>query len=563
VTKGITPDEALAIAKKWLINDPDEITKFETQNLISEAGNQIIHRFGSCLLFGTAGIRGPRGAGPMRMNRLMVRVVATAIAKKLSADIQNNEAPLVVVGYDARHQSQVFAEDSARVLASHGIKCLILSKPLPTPVLAYTLLSKRAKAGIMVTASHNPAEDSGYKVYWEDGAQITTPIDSQIAEKIDYRNPPPDEDLVDLDDSLITKGENSLVEQYIDFACSCVSPDTQREISIVYTPLHGVGKETFFQVFEKAGFQNTTVVANQADPDPDFPTVSFPNPEEEGTLDLAIELADTKNADLVIANDPDADRLAVIVSHGKEWRHLNGNEIGVLLAEHLLNKEKEGDRLVVTTVVSSRLLSKLADFHKVKYAETLTGFKWIVRPGLKDTTSRFVFGYEEALGFAIGDSVRDKDGITAALLFSELAAGLKSDGKTAIDLLEDLWRRHGVHKTSLLTQRFATETNISSDFMAPLRSNPPKQIAGIEIINSVDLMTPVKEFPATDAIVFDLENGRVVIRPSGTEPMVKIYVEAIESVIKDDVGSAERSAEHMIENLLDGVRSLFPIESDE
>ena len=533
MTKAISSDEALEIAKKWLLNDPDEITRSETQNLISESGDEIIRRFGGSLLFGTAGIRGPRGAGPMRMNRLMVRIVASAIAKKLLEDTQNDEVPLVVVGYDARHQSQVFAEDSARVLATHGIKCLILPEPLPTPVLAYTLLSQRAKAGIMVTASHNPAEDSGYKVYWEDGAQITTPIDTQIAEKIDYINPPLDTVLADLDDPLITKGGSGLVEKYVDFACSCVSSDTQREISIVYTPLHGVGKETFVQVFEKVGFE-----------------------------DLAIELADTENADLVIANDPDADRLAVVINHGKEWRHLNGNEIGVLLAEHLLNRGQEADRLVVTTVVSSRLLSKLADFHKVKYAETLTGFKWIVRPGLEDATSRFIFGYEEALGFAIDDSVRDKDGITAALLFAELAARLKSEGKTAINLLEDLWKRHGVHKTSLVTQRFTAETDISSDLMSPLRNSPPKQIAGCNIVESFDLMTPVKEFPATDAIVFILEKGRVVIRPSGTEPMVKIYVEAIESVINDDIESAERSAERMIENLLDGVRSLFPIERD-
>ena len=216
MTKAISSDEALEIAKKWLLNDPDEITRSETQNLISESGDEIIRRFGGSLLFGTAGIRGPRGAGPMRMNRLMVRVVASAIAKKLLEDTQNDEVPLVVVGYDARHQSQVFAEDSARVLATHGIKCLILPEPLPTPVLAYTLLSQRATAGIMVTASHNPAEDSGYKVYWEDGAQITTPIDTQIAEKIDYINPPLDTDLADLDDPLITKGGSGLVEKYVD-----------------------------------------------------------------------------------------------------------------------------------------------------------------------------------------------------------------------------------------------------------------------------------------------------------------------------------------------------------
>ena len=560
--KEVDLDEALKIANKWLINDPDQTTKVETEKLISDGDIQLIQRFTNCLVFGTAGMRGVRGAGPMRMNRVMVRVVATAIAQELLSDNERDEPPLVVVGYDARHKSQIFAQDTVRVLAAHGVSSLIFPRPAPTPVLAYTSLSKKAKAGIMVTASHNPAEDSGYKVYWEDGAQIVSPIDLKIAQRIDFKNPPSEEALADYEDANILKDDNGSIQKYVDFASSSVSPESKREIKQIYTPLHGVGKEVFVDVFQKAGFENPTVVKSQAEPDPDFPTVSFPNPEEEGALDLAIELAVEKNADLVLANDPDADRLAVVVHHKDNWCRLNGNEIGVLLAEHILSKGQGEDRLVVTTVVSSRLLSKIADFHKVKYAETLTGFKWIVRPGLEDKNSRFVFGYEEALGFALGDSVRDKDGITSALAFAELAAELKAEDKTVMDLLDELWNRHGVHKTALFTKRLDAETDISADFMSPWRTSPPERIGEFVVIESIDLLTPESGLPATDALVFNILNGRIVIRPSGTEPMVKAYVEVTESVINGDIRSAERSADHKIEDLLYGVSNLFHVEKN-
>ena len=560
--KEVDLGEALEIANKWLINDPDQTTKVETEKLISDGDIQLIQRFTNCLVFGTAGMRGVRGAGPMRMNRVMVRVVATAIAQELLSDNERDEPPLVVVGYDARHKSQIFAQDTVRVLAAHGVSSLIFPRPAPTPVLAYTSLSKKAKAGIMVTASHNPAEDSGYKVYWEDGAQIVSPIDLKIAQRIDFKNPPSEEALADYEDANILKDDNGSIQKYVDFASSSVSPESKREIKQIYTPLHGVGKEVFVDVFQKAGFENPTVVKSQAEPDPDFPTVSFPNPEEEGALDLAIELAVEKNADLVLANDPDADRLAVVVNHKDNWCRLNGNEIGVLLAEHILSKGQGEDRLVVTTVVSSRLLSKIADFHKVKYAETLTGFKWIVRPGLEDKSSRFVFGYEEALGFALGDSVRDKDGITSALAFAELAAELKAEDKTVMDLLDELWNRHGVHKTALFTKRLDAETDISADFMSPWRTSPPERIGEFVVIESIDLLTPESGLPATDALVFNILNGRIVIRPSGTEPMVKAYVEVTESVINGDIRSAERSADHKIEDLLHGVSNLFHVEKN-
>ena len=562
MTKEANLDEALEVANKWLINDPDETTKVETEKLILRGDIEFIQRFSNSLVFGTAGIRGARGAGPMRMNRVMVRVVATAIAQELLSDDQGDEPPLVVVGYDARYKSQIFAQDSVRVLAGHGVRSLILPRPLPTPVLAYTSLAEKAKAGIMVTASHNPAEDSGYKVYWEDGAQIVNPVDLKIAKRIDYKNPPTEESLADYEDATILKGDDELIQKYVDFASSSISPESKREINQIYTPLHGVGKEVFLEVFKKAGFKTPTLVKSQAEPDPDFPTVSFPNPEEEGVLELAIELAVEKKADLIIANDPDADRLAVVVRHEDEWRCLNGNEIGVLLAEHILSKGKGEERLVVTTVVSSGLLSKIADFYKVKYAETLTGFKWIVRPGIDDKRLRFVFGYEEALGFALGDSVRDKDGITSALVFAELAAELKAKDKTVMDLLDELWDRHGVHKTALFTKRLAPEIDISADFMSPWRSSPPEKIGEFDVIEVIDLLNPGLDLPPTDALVINLSNGRIVIRPSGTEPMVKVYVEVTQSVINGDVRSAERSADHKIEDLLHGVSSLFQVEKD-
>ena len=291
MTKEAYLDEALEIANKWLISDPDETTKVETEKLISDKNIELIQRFSNSLVFGTAGIRGARGAGPMRMNRVMIRIVATAIAEELLSDNQSDEAPLVVVGYDARHKSQIFAQDSVRVLATHGVRSLILPGPTPTPVLAYTSLSKKAKAGIMVTASHNPAEDSGYKVYWDDGAQIANPVDTKIAQRIDFKNPPTEESLADYEDATILKGDDELIKTYVDFASSSVSSESKREIKQIYTPLHGVGKKVFLDVFEKAGFENPTVVESQAEPDPDFPTVSFPNPEEEGALDLALGLA--------------------------------------------------------------------------------------------------------------------------------------------------------------------------------------------------------------------------------------------------------------------------------
>ena len=422
------------VARRWLEVDPDPGTRAETEQLLTDGGAALERRFGSRLAFGTAGLRGPLGAGPMRMNRVLVRMTAAAIGRRLlagaaGAATDGGPPPVVVVGFDARRNSDVFAEDTARMLAGLGIASLVLPRPLPTPVLAFTLRNVGADAGIMVTASHNPRTDNGYKVYWSDGAQIVPPVDSEVSALIDGAPLPTDADLAPGDDPLIERAGEAQVGFYTEAATSVVDTDSPRDLSIVYTPLHGVGRDVLLEAFRCAGFAEPAVVPEQGEPDPDFPTLPYPNPEEPGALDLATALAAREGADLVLANDPDADRLAVAVPDGPGWRTLTGDEVGALLADHVLGSGSGDDRLVVTTVVSSRLLARIAGHHGVRHAETLTGFKWIMRPGLDDPSADFVFGYEEAAGYAVGDLVRDKDGITAALAFAELAATERAAGR--------------------------------------------------------------------------------------------------------------------------------------
>jgi len=562
VSAAPTISRAEDTARRWLEVDPDPETRAETERLLAAGGDELDDRFGGRLAFGTAGIRGRRGAGPMRMNRVLVRSVAAAVAEVLLATAES-DPPLVVVGFDARHQSDDFATDTARVLAARGVGSLVLPGPLPTPVLAHAVRESGADAGVMATASHNPAADGGYKVYWGDGAQIVPPIDSKISAAIDDACLPSDDDLADDDHPLIGRADDTVTDRYVDVAASVVRPGGPRRLSVVYTPLHGVGRDVLEAAFERAGFDPPTVVPVQADPDPDFPTVAFPNPEEPGALDAALDLAAGTGADLVLANDPDADRLAVAVPDRGSWRVLTGDEVGTLLAEHVLAGGTGRDRLVVSTVVSSRMLVRIADYHGVHHAETLTGFKWIVRPGLADRSRRFVFGYEEALGYAVGDAVRDKDGITAALLFAELAATARVEGRTVCDLLDDLWRRHGVHRTGLLTRRFDGPDAVTSmaDLMLTMRDAPPAVLAGRPVTAVVDLARPDTGLPPTDAVILEVAGGRVVVRPSGTEPMVKVYVEAV-AVVNGDLRDAERSATDGLEALLTALTAWLDDKAD-
>ena len=557
MTETLSGDQARDIAKEWLECEPDLKNREEIEALLAGPESELIQRFTGHLEFGTAGLRGPLGAGPQRMNRPLVQMTAAAIAQRLLEDDQK-ESPLVVVGFDARKQSDVFASDTARVLANQNIRCVLLPKALPTPVLAFSVLQINASAGIMVTASHNPRQDNGYKVYWKDGAQINAPLDKEISTYLDGIKPN-EVKLAPLDSPLITFDEGNLLEQYLDMAASCVSKVPDSELKIMYTPIHGVGKDTLIEAFTKSGFSSVDVVTEQADPDPDFPTVEFPNPEVPGTLDLALAEAKKMHADLVLANDPDADRLAVVVPDGEAWRTFNGNEIGALLAEHLLRSSEGSGRLVVTTIVSSRMLKEIPKHHGGHYEETLTGFKWIMRPGIDSREKNFIFGYEEALGFAVGDHVHDKDGITSALVFAELAAEAKQQGKSVVDCLHDLWVRHGVHVTGQITHRFegSEGADVMMQIMNLVRQNPPQKIGSCDVEEVTDFLSQESGLPPTNAVALETGQSRVVVRPSGTEPLIKIYAEVVTPVGDKGVDEAQKLAETELEDALKSVSDLL------
>ncbi len=528
------PADTSARARAWLDVDPDPATRDELIDLLAEGGPELEMRFGSRLAFGTAGLRGALGAGPTRMNRVLVRMAAAGVARRVVAAGGTD----MVVAHDARHNSAVFADDTARVAAAHGLSVHVVRGPHPTPVLAFAVRRLGADAGVMVTASHNPRADNGFKVYWADGAQIVSPIDVEIAVEIDAVGLVRDDDLAPTDDPRISVSGDDLIFDYVESVVVVLAGDTSRDLNVVYTPVHGVGREVFVRAFVKAGFPMPVVVPEQGDPDPDFPTATFPNPEEPGVLDLAVGLARRRGADLVIANDPDADRLAIVVPAGDDWQALTGDEIGCLLAEHVLSAGSGADRLVATTVVSSRLLSKIAAHHGVVFEETLTGFKWIVRPAIERTDLRFVFGYEEALGYCVGDEVRDKDGIRAGLVFAELAAEAKADGSSVLALLDDLHRRHGVHRSGQRSFRFEgpNGSGAMAAVMAAIRADPPSIIGELAVVSITDLLGPDTGLPPTDAIVVELSGRtRLVLRPSGTEPKLKLYGEVVVEVVDDDL----------------------------
>ncbi|GAB3210086.1 phospho-sugar mutase [Marinactinospora endophytica] len=510
-------EQALA----WLADDPDPRTRAELRALL-DAGDEagLADRFSGRLEFGTAGLRGALGAGPNRMNRVTVMRAAAGLAAWLGP------GRTVVIGYDARHGSARFARDTAEVLTGAGCVALTLPRPLPTPVLAHTVRALAADAGVMVTASHNPPGDNGYKVYVggagpHAGSQIVPPADSEISARIDevgaVRALP-------RGDGGRVLGEEA-VERYLD-AVTALPLGPDRGIDLTYTALHGVGTATLLAAFERAGFPAPRVVREQAEPDPDFPTVAFPNPEEPGAMDLALAAGERDGSDLVVANDPDADRLAVAVpGHGL----LTGDEIGGLLAEHVLTHTRGPDRIVATTIVSAGLLRKIAAAHRVRYAETLTGFKWLVRAG--DATARPVFAYEEALGYCLGGDggrpVADKDGIGAALAVAALAAGAKRRGRTLVDLLDDQARRYGLHLTRQVSLRAAGMEGVG-ERMRRLRAEPPDDIDGLPVESVEDFARGRGGLPATDALRYRLGGevaARVTLRPSGTEPKLKAYLE--------------------------------------
>ncbi|MDP9846607.1 phospho-sugar mutase [Streptosporangium lutulentum] len=515
------------LAHSWLAQDPDPETRAELTALLESGDDEALReRFGARLEFGTAGLRGELGAGPNRMNRVTVMRAAAGLARVLGPGRH------VVIGYDARHKSDVFAHDTAAVLTGAGLRASVLPLPLPTPVLAFAVRRLGADAGVTVTASHNPPRDNGYKVYWGDGSQIVPPIDAEISAAIDATGPVSELPLGSpADPAWVTLGED-VVADYLK-AVTALPIGEARDLRMAYTPLHGVGGATLRSAFLSAGFDAPATVEVQAEPDPDFPTVAFPNPEEPGAMDLALELARRVEADLVLANDPDADRCAVGVPlPGGDYRMLTGDEVGALLGEHVIRQTSGDDRLVATTIVSSSLLGKIAAAYDVHYAETLTGFKWIMKAGDGAEDARtLVFGYEEALGYSVGSDqglpVHDKDGIGAALTVAGLAAQARLDGRTLLDLLDDQARRYGLHATSQLSFRVA-DLSLIDGAMARLRAVPPTRLGGHEVESADDLNEGSGGLPPTDGLRYHLSGGtRVVIRPSGTEPKLKCYLEVV------------------------------------
>ncbi|MEU2583303.1 phospho-sugar mutase [Streptomyces avermitilis] len=531
-------DELIARAKAWLAEDPDAETREELAKLIdAEDVTELAARFSGTLQFGTAGLRGELGAGPMRMNRAVVIRAAAGLAAYLKA--KGEQGGLVVIGYDARHKSADFARDTAAVMTGAGLRAAVLPRPLPTPVLAYAIRHLGAVAGVEVTASHNPPRDNGYKVYLGDGSQIVPPADAEIAAEIDAVRtladvPRPDSGWETLDDSVLNA--------YLARTDAVLAEGSPRTARTVYTAMHGVGKDVLLAAFARAGFPEPVLVAEQAEPDPDFPTVAFPNPEEPGAMDLAFAKARETDPDLIIANDPDADRCAVAVRNGTDWRMLRGDEVGALLAQHLVDRGARGT--FAESIVSSSLLGRIAEKAGLPYEETLTGFKWIARvEGLR-------YGYEEALGYCVDpEGVRDKDGITAALLITELASELKEQGRTLLDFLDDIAVAHGLHATDQLSVR-VEDLSLIANAMRRLREQPPTRLAGLTITGSEDLTKGTDRLPPTDGLRYTLDGARVIVRPSGTEPKLKCYLEVVVPVgTRQDLPAARTKATNLLETI--------------
>lgn len=533
--------DVLEQARTWLAQDPDPHTRGQLQALLDTDSTELIDCFTTRLKFGTAGLRGKLGPGPNRMNRVVVMQAAAGLAAYLNT-LHPTEAS-IVIGYDARHNSDVFARDTARIMRGAGVSALLLPRPLPTPVLAFAIRHLGTSAGVMVTASHNPAQDNGYKVYLADGCQIIPPADTEIAALIERIATTMNVDELPTGEEWITL-DDSVVQDYLARATSLVT-DHQRadnaHLRTVITPLHGVGGQLLSDVLVGSGFPQPFAVAEQFDPDPHFPTVTFPNPEEPGAMDLALALADVEKPDLVIANDPDADRCAIAVPTDSGFRMLSGDEVGSLLGWWSL-KLSTSRNVLAQSIVSGTMLARIAESAGLAYEHTLTGFKWIGRiDGLR-------YGYEEALGYCVDpEAVRDKDGITAALFVATMAAHLQAHGSSLADQLDELAREHGVHATRQVSVRVG-DLSIISRVMAELRSTPPSEVAGMRVESFEDLALG-QQLPPTDGLLFALSDGaRVIVRPSGTEPKVKAYLQVVVPV-DSDLSSARRTAEERLERL--------------
>ena len=511
----------IAEVEAWIADDPDPVTAGQLRQWL-DTNNEAELRasFNGFLQFGTAGLRGPIRPGPSGMNRAVVGRAASGIV----AYMKERNLTSVVIGRDARYGSEDYTFETAEIMSGAGMTVYVLPRPLPTPVLAFATNELGCDVGIMVTASHNPPQDNGYKVYLGGtvdgieyrGSQIVSPTDVSIAQKIDaitsLKSQPRGKEWTVL-------GED-VIEKYIARTASLAK--NPGNLRIVYTAMHGVGTETIQRVFHKAGFPSPILVDAQAAPDPDFPTVAFPNPEEPGAIDLALETAKSFDAHLVIANDPDADRCAAAVNDpATGWRMLRGDELGAILGESIARKTASG--ILANSIVSSSILKKIAAHYNLEFKETLTGFKWLAK--IKGLT----FGYEEALGYAVDAiTVNDKDGISAAITLAQIATDLAEDGKTVLDLLDEVWARHGFHATEQISIRLSDLSKVGV-ILGGLRNNPPKEIAGRSVTSIDDLAAPKDGLPPTDGLRIWLDGGvRIIIRPSGTEAKMKCYIEAIE-----------------------------------
>ncbi len=563
--------------RAWIDDDPDPLTRDELSRLLDAAlvgdgaaRSELADRFSGLLQFGTAGLRGALGGGPQRMNRAVVIRAAAGLGAFLQAELSG--PPTVAVGYDARHRSADFALDTAAVLTAAGARVLLLPRPMPTPVLAFTVRHLGADAGVMVTASHNPAADNGYKVYLGgrvvtgagQGSQIVPPFDAAIAARI--AAVPSVASVARADSGWQVLGED-VVDAYVGSVGALVAHDEPAlaragAVRIVLTPMHGVGGAVATRVLAEAGFTDVTLVGAQAQPDPDFPTVAFPNPEEPGALDLALALAREREADLVVALDPDADRCAVAVVDPRTggWRALHGDETGALLGADAATRTAEGGTLAAS-IVSSRLLARIADAHGLAFAATLTGFKWISR------VDGLVYGYEEALGYCVApDLVRDKDGISAGLVVATLAARLKAEGRGLVDELDAIARRHGLYLTGQVAARFAEPAEIAA-VVDRLRTAAPTELAGSPVTSVTDLSDGVDGLLPTEGFrLYTERDDRVVVRPSGTEPKVKCYLEVVVPLAPDasdeDVTAARTAARERLDALATDIRTALGLPTD-
>ena len=576
-------------ARTWAENDPDAASRAELEALIGAVDpskTDLADRFAGALEFGTAGLRGIIGAGPNRISRAVVLRTTHGLAQHLLATNPDAKTEGVVIGFDGRRMSREFAEDTACVLAGAGIHAQLFADVVPTPLLAFAVSHLGCAAGVMVTASHNPPEYNGYKAYWCNGAQIIPPIDVGIAKAIDAA--PAAKDVVRASLGEATKqglvkilggetGDTYLAE----VKKLAVRHDGDRSLSIVYTPMHGVGDELARRAFADAGFANVVSVPEQQKPDGAFPTVKFPNPEEKGAMDLSFALARARQADLVVANDPDADRLAIALPSAASptgYLQLTGNQVGVLLGHYLLTgglahpehavRFESGDALVIASIVSSPMLGVMAGELGAHYEEVLTGFKWIANRALAlraEKGWRFVFGFEEALGYTVGELVRDKDGVSAAVLFAELTAVLRAQGTTVLAHLEGLYRRYGLFVSSQvnLTRQGAAGIAELHAIMARLRQSPPWKVVDHEVVTIRDYAeqkilkkdgtTAPLSLPKSDVLAFELASGsRIIARPSGTEPKCKFYFDVREPIAAGEtLATASARAEATMKTLSD------------